>query len=643
MKLRKVTSFLTAGVLFFASSVPIAKAYEETYAPRDINSHWAEDSLATMVNAGIIKGSQSYVNPDKSISRGEFSALTARTLALDLDTDSNFDDIPKGHMFYKEINALKGAGIISGVGNNIFASDRNITREEIMLIISRCTPNTSKAKVNFKDIKSDYKYIDELKTAVGSGIVSGYDDNTFRPYEKASRAECAVMLERLLKAFEDIEKDDALSLAEEFIENDTSNTQKNLNLSIGRANEETSLKLKAQSRIQKNDAQVTKLLNNADLKKCDINGSFASVSYEGDIQYVTVSKSASKLKTYKAVYDIDIINQNGTLYVYDCSLSLKKKDKINLTWEVYSSVPDYAPGGVNVISPSSFQISKENLGVEKRELLGDIKFYNSLTRKYVNYAKENGYELWPIYKTDFTLKTADEFLNSKETRMKAIEYLLDYAVSYQTDGINIDFENIYERNRYLVTKHVRELSVMLHELGLVVSADITRLEPTSSNWSMCYDRDALSENCDYIMLMAYDEYYASSKSAGPVASLDWTEESVKRTLKEVPKDKLVLGIPFYMRYFEVTGSKVTSTKAISMQTAYELIQKNNPAYTYMEEDGQYKISWKNGNKTCVFWLENTDTVAKRVELVNKYSLAGVASWRRGLEISKVWEVIENNL
>ena len=63
----------------------------------------------------------------------------------------------------------------------------------------------------------------------------------------------------------------------------------------------------------------------------------------------------------------------------------------------------------------------------------------------------------------------------------------------------------------------------------------------------------------------------------------------------------------------------------------------------MESDGQYKISWKSGNKTCIFWLENTDTVLKRVNLANKYNLAGVASWRRGLEISKVWDVIEENL
>ena len=143
--------------------------------------------------------------------------------------------------------------------------------------------------------------------------------------------------------------------------------------------------------------------------------------------------------------------------------------------------------------------------------------------------------------------------------------------------------------------------------------------------------------------MAYDEYYASSKTPGSVASLDWTENSIKLTLGDVDKDKLILGIPFYMRYFETSNGKVTSTKAISMQTAYELINSNNVTYTYIEEDMQYKISWTKNGKNCVFWLESTDTIQKRMNLVQKYNLAGVATWRRGLEIQKVWDVIYQNL
>lgn len=643
MKIRKVIGIFALGLTVALSSATPRAAYTETYAPRDIDFHWAEDDITTLINAGILSGNNGYANPDANITRGEFCALTARALKLESSINPEFEDIPQNHMFYNEISALKSHGIVSGTGGGNFEPTREVTREEIMLIIARCTEAKGEKTPNFKDIDKNYKYLKELKKVLYSGIISGYEDKTFKPYNKATRAESASMLKRLIATMDSSSEADSDSLARSYIKNDISSPEDNRLLSSGRALEEINLKLHARDTIESSKTEVTKVLSSLELKNAEKEGGLTKLSYEGNITFSIASVRNSDLNEYKAIFDVKTIFINGTETVYDYTMTLRTKDRINLTWEVYSSVPEYAPKGVNVVSPSSFQISSENLGVERKILDGNISFYNSLTRKYMDYADANSYKVWPIYKTDFTLKTADRFLNNPETRLKAVKYILEYACEYGIEGINIDFENIYERNRYLVTKHSRELSIMLHELGLIVSADITRLEPTSANWSMCYNRDALAENCDYIMLMAYDEYYSSSKSAGPVASLDWVEDSIKKTLREVPAQKLVLGIPFYMRYFEVTGTKVTSSKAISMQTAYELIQKNNPTYTYMESDGQYKISWKSGNKTSTFWLENTDTVSKRVALANKYDLAGVASWRRGLEISKVWDVIEDKL
>ena len=643
MKFKKVIGLLTVTALVISASPTPGKTASGEYFPKDTDFHWAEEAINELMYMDILKGSDQSAYPDRTITRGEFAALTARTIGIEPIYKDTFSDIDKDHMFYGEINALSSEGIVMGVGEKLFAPDKNVTREEIMLMLSRCIDDNIKKAVNFKDIPKNYSYMAELKKAVGSGIISGYEDNTFRPRHNASRAECASMLKRLLETMEPAEKDDITQKAEEYITNDFDDIKKNKSVTTGRALKEISLKEEAVNRIKSNGAVVDKLIHNMSIKSIDVKGAIAKVTYSLDTAYVTTTKDLSKTRNYKGTYTLSMINKTNGLYVYDAHLSLQKEDKINLTWEVYSTVPDYAPRGVNVVSPSSFQISAENLGVEKQGLYSGVNFYNSLTRNYMNYASANGYEVWPIYKTDFTLKTSDSFLNNPEARLKAIGYVIDYSLKYGTDGLNVDFENIYKRNRHLLSEHTRELSVMLHELGLIVSADVTRLEPTSANWSMCYDRNILSENCDYVMLMAYDEYYASSTSAGPVASLDWVESSIKKSLEEIPSHKLVLGIPFYMRYFEVTGNKVTSTKAISMQTAYDMIQKNNPTYTYMESDGQYKISWKSGNKTCIFWLENTDTVLKRVNLANKYNLAGVASWRRGLEISKVWDVIEENL
>jgi len=643
MKLLKVTGYIACIALIFNLTGQSKQITPESYAPRDINSHWAEDSITTLVNSGIMKGNQNYVYPDKNITRGEFAALTARTLSLEPVNTQKFDDIPAGHMFYGEINALANESIVAGTGHNTFNADKTITREEIMLILSRCVEGGKEQKVEFTDISPNYKYMTELKKAISTGIITGYEDKTFKPYKSATRGECAVMLVRMLEAMSPKPLNQIKNTAENYVEGSLSEKGADHYLATGRALDEISLAETAKKTISSTGAAVIKEVRNLTLASSEIKGALSTLKYEGDITYTVSNKRNTKKRNYKAEITIDTIEKGNATYVYDYTLSLKENERINLTWDVSSVPPSAKITGINVISPSSFQISAEDIGVESKNILSDIKLYNSLTYKYMDYADTNGYKVWPIYKTDFTLKTADRFLNNTEARQKTIGHITEYACKYNIDGLNIDFENIYENNRYLVTKHAREIAVMLHEMGLIVSADITRLEPTSANWSMCYDRDALAKNIDYIMLMAYDEYYASSKSAGSVASLDWVEESIKRTLKEVPENKLILGIPFYMRYFELTGNKVTSTKAISMQTAYVLIQKNNPTYTYIESDGQYKISWKNGSKTCVFWLENTDTVKKRIELANKYSLKGVASWRRGLEISKVWEVIEDNL
>lgn len=154
---------------------------------------------------------------------------------------------------------------------------------------------------------------------------------------------------------------------------------------------------------------------------------------------------------------------------------------------------------------------------------------------------------------------------------------------------------------------------------------------------MCYDRDRLAQSSDYIMIMAYDQYYAGSKTAGPVAAINWTEDTIKLTLKEVSADRLILGVPFYVRYWESKNNTVTSTKAMSMQAAQTLADNNNATVTYSIADGLYIASWQKNSTECKMWLENSQSIDKRKDLARKYGLAGTAAWRLGLETGDVWQ------
>lgn len=319
-----------------------------------------------------------------------------------------------------------------------------------------------------------------------------------------------------------------------------------------------------------------------------------------------------------------------------------EKGKINLVWEMmYSKTPDLSKigkmEGLDVISPTWFQLLNE-----KGQLI------NRAVPKYVEWAHKNGYKVWALFSNDSSnIKMTENFLNNTDARDNAIKEILAYASLYKLDGINIDFENIYKKDKDALTQFVREITPLLHEQGLVVSIDVT-IPGGSDTWSQCYDRKALGEVVDYVMLMTYDQYWKSSPKAGSVAQITWVERNVVRVLEMVPGEKLLLGLPFYTRLWqEETDSngkvKVSNPKVLSMESAKKMIQENNAAVEWDEESGQFYAEFKKDNITYKIWVEDENSINLKSSLVHKYKLAGTAAWRRSDESPEIWGVLNRNI
>jgi spore germination protein YaaH/nitrogen fixation protein len=315
--------------------------------------------------------------------------------------------------------------------------------------------------------------------------------------------------------------------------------------------------------------------------------------------------------------------------------------KLNLTWEhVISRNPDTtklpALTGLNVVSPTWFSLADGE---------GNIK--NIADLSYVKWAQSRNYQIWAIFSNGFDPDRTAKALSSYDTRMKIIKQLLSFAKMYQLQGINIDFENVYLKEKENLVQFVKEMTPLMHEQGLVVSLDVT---PKSTNemWSMFYDRPALVKVLDYMMVMTYDEHWATSPKSGSVASLPWVESSLTRLLKEdqIPPSKLVLGVPFYTRVWtEETkdGKTKVSSEAYSMAGVQKLISDKKLTPVFLPEVGQNYVEYTEGNKRIRIWIEDEVSMKSRIELVNKYDLAGVASWRRGFERQEIWQVIQDTL
>ncbi|ANY67671.1 glycosyl hydrolase [Paenibacillus sp. BIHB 4019] len=315
--------------------------------------------------------------------------------------------------------------------------------------------------------------------------------------------------------------------------------------------------------------------------------------------------------------------------------------KINLTWEaVYQRKPDPATipemQGVNVVSPTWFELQDED---------GTIK--GKADPVYVKWAKEQKMQVWALFSNGFEPDRTSAALATVETRFHMIQQLLAFAELYHLQGINVDFENVYTKDKENLVQFVRELTPLLHEAGLVVSIDVTP-KSNSEMWSVFLDRKALGKVVDYMMVMAYDEHWATSPVAGSVASLPWTEQALKRILDEdaVPASKLILSMPLYTRIWtetEENGETKVSSKALGMDKVKEIITQYKLKPVLDRDAGQHYVEYKEEEALKRIWIEDELSIKARVALVKKYGLAGVATWQRTFQTNAIWKTIDTAL
>lgn len=318
------------------------------------------------------------------------------------------------------------------------------------------------------------------------------------------------------------------------------------------------------------------------------------------------------------------------------NLSKETSEKINLVWQPVIdeendlSKIDKIPG-VNVISPSWFVIDSEQ---------GHIQ--NKIDINYLKNARKKGYKIWPLIHNDFNAEMTHKWLNDKKAKDYIIRQLIFYAHRYNIEGYNFDLENIYDEDRDKLTEFMKEVTEALHQDEVIISMDIT-VASDMENWSKCYDRKALGEYVDYLVLMAYDEHGRLSKTAGSVASLNWVENGVKDLTEQVPSKKIILGIPLYMRLWEEDYEGNVSAKTLNMEDANKLMKEKDKYPIWLKNEGQIYFAYHEDGKIYRVWKEDVNSLRLKVDLVKKYKLAGVASWRKGFETKDIWLMINKRL
>ena len=245
---------------------------------------------------------------------------------------------------------------------------------------------------------------------------------------------------------------------------------------------------------------------------------------------------------------------------------------------------------------------------------------------------------------DIAIAELKKEVKSLEHRVNDVEKIVEVCVEYQLDGINIDFENMYEADKDKFSRFIIELEPRIKEIGGVLSVDVTAPDG-DPNWSLCYDRNVIAHVADYIAFMAYDQYGNSSTKPGTTAGFNWVETNIIKFIEneDVEPSKIILGIPFYTRQWTIDSNGKIKKDDSGVVSMLNIKIPNNVEKQWDEEQQQYYIEYKSGNDTIKMWIEDGTSIAAKVSLVTKYGLAGTSGWRKDMETSNVWSIINNEL
>jgi hypothetical protein len=188
-------------IQFIESKVAEAKKSNTKIELSDTKGHWAEKTIGKFVRLKVIDGYEDGTfQPDGKITRAEFAAMIERVFNIGSSANHSLalNDIDS-HWAKDVIENLASAGVIAGYEDGTFRPDQTISREEMVVILSRVV-NLSKldkdaSKGNLTDLADASSYaMNQIKEAAEAGIINGKEDGIFDPHGNSTRSEALTVI-----------------------------------------------------------------------------------------------------------------------------------------------------------------------------------------------------------------------------------------------------------------------------------------------------------------------------------------------------------------------------------------------------------------------------------------------------------------
>lgn len=327
------------------------------------------------------------------------------------------------------------------------------------------------------------------------------------------------------------------------------------------------------------------------------------------------------------------------------SYSLYAADRVSLGFLYGSSeqleLVERTNGAINQVSPTWFDLNSN----------GNLEISSDFDVEFIKQMKDKNVKVTPFLSNHWNRSKGRAAIENAENLAQQISEVI---IEYDLDGVNVDIENLTSKDRDGLSNFVKILREELPKDKLLTVSVAANPYGIDTSWQGSYDYATLGEFVDYLFIMSYDEH-SQGGSCGPVASINFVENSIKYALENVSKDKIVLGIPLYGRFWGGDGTR--EGEAVVIGDIPRLISRFKGIVQYDKNVQQpcvkFKIdenvvSTKVNGKTLAageytIWYENKESIISKLDLVNKYDLLGAGVWALGQEKVDVWEYYYDKL
>lgn len=277
-------------------------------------------------------------------------------------------------------------------------------------------------------------------------------------------------------------------------------------------------------------------------------------------------------------------------------------------------------------------------------------------RKVLGEAKDAHVEVFPIVVL-FDKQQLHELFNDVQAQDVMNAALIRECKEHGYAGIQLDLEHVLWTERDGLSALVKRTAGALHREHLQLQIATVPNAPGHAGsqpynrwmfeeWRGGYDLKALAESADLICLMTYDQH-SRYTAPGPVDGWEWTVENLDYALRDVPKEKLSLGIALYGYHWFAGDPGLGKAEQHPNPTA-ESISFVNAEFLRANYNG--KLQWDEDDHTPWFyftrddareWVFYTDRRAfmDRYDLAKQRGLQGVCSWVLGDEDPAIWDAI----